>query len=441
MKLYCQLGRYGDIMSLLPILYRDFQAGEKPSLMVAAEFKELLEGVSYVDVIQYEGPHYEIAKAVAQAKTLSTNVVCTQVNGPIEQVRDCTYAPAGQTGARATSYEKEMWRVSGNLQHWDDLLPLVIDRRDKKREEKLLRENDLLKRGKQKPLMLLALNSTSSPFPYADLLRELVTLKFGDTWRIMDLPKAERIYDLLAVYERAALLIAVDSAPLHLAWARRELPVFALTQDRPPNVASTALDKMLWYGSPWRPNHLWYCRYNGWPKRAMDMLDAIAMLNYYNPEYPVQVWSEYERRGSCVVVGNTLPVAVGMCGRDAAFILQDPKRRAPYLRDVLRMAMQRAQSDEKWIILRRPQSNFARHVKGDGPEPPYYAYRLSRSDEGDEFKPTADMFCATRRFWKDLLPEIPDFVMNNDHLWSEGLRLLFAQRGATDQTGCCTFVK
>jgi hypothetical protein len=432
-------------MSLLPILYRDFQAGEKPSLMVAAEFKELLEGVSYVDVIQYEGPHYEIAKAVAQAKTLSANVVCTQTNGPIEQVRDCTYAPAGQTGARATSFEKEMWRVSGNLQHWDDLLPLVIDRRDKKREEKLLLENDLLKRGKQKPLMLLALNSTSSPFPYADLLRELVTLRFGDTWRIMDLPKAERIYDLLAVYERAALLIAVDSAPLHLAWARRELPVFALTQDRPPNVASTALDKMLWYGSPWRPNHLWYCRYNGWPKRAMEMLEAVTKLDDRDLPGPLTVWSEYDRRGSCAigVTGNYLPVAVGSCGRDAAFLLydsrlQDVKRRAPYLRDVLRMALQKQTDDESLIALTRPYVFF--DWKNVLPSPSY-SYRISDSGEGNEFRPTTDLFCATRRFWKDLLPEIPDFVMNNDHLWSEGLRLLFAQRGATDQTGCCTFVK
>jgi hypothetical protein len=439
-KLYVQLGRAGDILSLLPILYRDFQAGEKPSLMVAAEFKELLEGVSYVDVIQYEGPHYEIAKAVAQAKTLSANVVCTQVNGPIEQVRDCTYAPAGQTGARATSYEKEMWRVSGNLQHWDDLLPLVIDRRDKKREEKLLRENDLLKRGKQKPLMLLALNSTTSPFPYADLLRELVTLKFGDTWRIMDLPKAERIYDLLAVYERAELLIAVDSAPLHLAWARRELPVFALTQDRPPNVASTALDKMLWYGSPWRPNHLWYCRYNGWPKRAIEMLLGIESLSSYGCSDELTVWSEYQTRTPHILHHSWMPVYVGMCGRDAAFTLNDPKHRAPYLRDVLRMALQRQQGDEMRIRLTRPKMEFDFKIVHP-PNPAYYAYRIRRTDDGNEFRPTTDLFCATRRFWKDLLPEIPDFVMNSDHLWSEGLRLLFAQRGATDQTGCCTFVK
>ena len=52
----------------------------------------------------------------------------------------------------------------------------MFDRRNPKREEALLRKHDLIKRGKQKPLMLLALNSKSSPFPYADLLRELVTL-------------------------------------------------------------------------------------------------------------------------------------------------------------------------------------------------------------------------------------------------------------------------
>ena len=87
MNLYVQLGRAGDILNILPLLWDDYRkASEKPGLMVAAEFAPLLEGVSYVEPVIWKGPHFEIAKAVAHAKTLCPNVVCTQVNGPIDEI-------------------------------------------------------------------------------------------------------------------------------------------------------------------------------------------------------------------------------------------------------------------------------------------------------------------------------------------------------------------
>ncbi len=283
-KLYVMLGRHGDIMSILPLLYADFQkTGEKQSLMVAAECSPMLEGVGYVLPVIYNGPHYELDKAVTLAKTMSSEVVCCQVNGPKPEVRAHTYEAAGQEGARATSFQKEQWRVAGRLSEWDDCLPLVFDRRDKKREEVLLRKHGLIKRGYQKPLMLLALKSTSSPFAHSDELRKTVTDRFKDEYRIMDLPEAERIYDLLAIYEKASLLIAVDSAPLHLAWACRKLPVFALTQDKPS----------LWHGASWRPSHMWYSRYGDWPSRAKEMLQSITTINIYDMGY-VKVWSDYQ---------------------------------------------------------------------------------------------------------------------------------------------------
>ena len=159
MKLHVQLGRIGDILNILPLC-------NGSRLMVAKEFAPLLEGVSYVEPVIYDGPHYEIAKAMEFAKSVSKDVVCSQVNGPLPQVLEHVYKPAGRVGAIKTSYQKESWGVAGRIDEWDSLLPLVFDRRNEEREEKLLRDNGFMSK-KQKPVILLSLKSHSSPFPFA----------------------------------------------------------------------------------------------------------------------------------------------------------------------------------------------------------------------------------------------------------------------------------
>lgn len=427
-KIYLCLSKFGDLMNLMPIWYQDFKAtGERQRVVVSPEFSSILRGVSYAEFIEYKGPTYEVQKAYDFANTLGGEVICTMTNGPREQIKNRTYLPSGSDSARATSYQKESWRVAGRLASWDQCWPLVFDRRNPKREEALLRKHDLIKRGKQKPLMLLALNSKSSPFPYADLLRELVTLKFGNDWRIMELPQAERIYDLLAIYERADLLIAVDSAPLHLAWACRKLPVFALTQDRP----------FLWHGSAWRPSHLWFCRYRDWPVRAVEMANLIAggMSEKDFGPGKIVVWSEYNGRRA-TMAGDALPVYRGACGRDSGNTLKDDVRH-PYLKDIIRMALQKAGKDDMRIMVTRP------HVRQENTfdyAVPFYAYRLAEYPDGPQFQPVVDLFCATRKWWRDALPDIPDYVMDEPgHLWAQGLWALFKSKGATDATGCCTY--
>ena len=433
-KLYVQLGRMGDIMSLLPLLYADFQkTGVRSGLMVAKEFASLLLGVGYVEGVIYDGPHYEIAKAVPLAKTIAKEVLCCQVNGPVAEIKKHTYKPAGQERAASSCFQKEQWSVAGRIKEWDDCLPLVFDQRDKKREIELLRKHDLIKRGKQKPLMLIALKSTSSPFPYVDVLRELVTLRFQDKYRILELPQAERIYDLLAIYDRASLLIAVDSAPLHLAWANRLLPVFAIAQDKP----------MLWNGSAWRPNHLWYCRYQDWPNRALNMLNSIEDLT---PKIAKDRLFMHSISNACVIRSayedpnppvNCFNIMLGACGRDSGNTLND-ERRHPYLRDVLRMAFQRAFRDDAHIVLTRPGVQVDTLIAADKP---LWSYRLVQTPDGLQYSPVVDLFCATRKWWKRVFPEIPDLILGNDYSWSQCLLVLFKQFGASDATGCCSFVK
>lgn len=439
-KLWVQLGRVGDILNILPLLYadnRDDSTRCSPRLLIAREFSPLLEGVSYVEKVIYEGPHYEVAKAMAQAeKITSFDVICTQVNTSDAQTE--TYlasiaeaktpteliirkdAIANQR--RATSFQKESWKVAGRLKEWDDNLLLVFDRRNPERENALLKANGFLDKRNKRPVMLLALEGNSSPFPYADLLRELVRGRFGEEYRILELPQAERFYDLLALYEQSALLIAIDSAPLHLAWACRNLPVFALTQDHPT----------LWHGSPWRPNHVWYCRYGDFPARAIEMVETIYNLGKIQyPRLSVMACSAYESPAISISYETSLVVADGMCSRDSRSMIQDTKR-VPYLRDVVRMAMQKCNDDSMWVSITRPQCQMVSSV---GCEPPLYAYRI----QNGQFRPVVDLFCATKAFWKEILPEIPDLLLSGDYQWSQALWAIFKAHGAADATGCCTF--
>lgn len=120
MKTWICLSKYGDLMNLLPLWLRDSQAGERPKVVVSAEYAPLFDGISYVDPIIFKGATHEMQKAVEFAKTLGGKVVCSMFNGPREQIDLVTRA---QKPGQATSYEKDAWRVTDNLKFWDDCLP------------------------------------------------------------------------------------------------------------------------------------------------------------------------------------------------------------------------------------------------------------------------------------------------------------------------------
>ena len=422
-KTYVQLSKLGDICTLLPLLYADSQKGEKPRLMVAREFSSILEGVSYVEPVIFEGAPQELDKAVAQLN--GDPYVVTQVNGPADLIRKYTYGPANQDGARASSFAKEQWKVCGRLKEWDLNLPLVFDRRDKEREQALLDKIPL--RSKTK-LILVSLGGNTSPFPYKPLLMTLLELRFKLGYQIVDLStvKADRFYDLLALYDKAYCLVASDSAPLHLSWACPNLPVLALTNDKP----------ILWNGSPWRPNHLWYCRYSDFPHRAPEMVEAISQLkNRPKPTQETQfihVWNAYQK----IVRFNyadpnwiPTPIQLGSCGRDSGNMFGDAVR-LPMFKDALRMGMQRAKEDDV-IIVSRPDTVFNESIQWQAN--PAYAYRM----ENGTYHPVIDMLCASKRFWKSILDEIPDLVFGKDIFWGDVVRGIFQRNNALNVTGCC----
>lgn len=440
MSSYLLLGRTGDILSILPFLKAEADSGEKPTLIISNQHASVLEGCSYVNAVPFDGGIHLLRQAWDWARGISPTVKSLQVMGASKDVGEITYGPAGQKHAMTTSFVKEMWKLAGKMPLWDDVLPLVFDQRSPERETKLLEDVGILRRKgqggrprKDRPLILVSCKGNSSPFPYAELLLELVRGRFGQTHQIVELPQAERIYDLLALYERAHCLVATDSAPLHLARAVPSLPVIALTNDTP----------LLWNGSPWLPQWVWCSRYHDWPERATEMLTAIE-ASTSGKTYPgpfIHVWNAYDY-GNHDRFGarRTVPVWRGACGRDSASVLKDAKR-IPYLRDCLRMGLQRAVAGDRifgghsHVCLTRPDTQFEPNPAW--PDDAVYAYRMTRNGSGDTFSPVTDMFCARKDWWKAHLAEIPDLLFGNDYHWSEALRVMFQKHGAHDVTGVC----
>lgn len=444
------LGRTGDVLTLLPLLHDSAQSGVRQSLMVAKEYAPLMDGVSYVDCIPFDGQMWEIERAVLQAKSLSDNVSCVQISGPPDQVKKHVFAPRGIEGAVMDCWQRELWALAGKRQEWHKHLPLVFDRRDRQREEKLITQT----LPNKKKVILVAASGHSSPFPYRDLLLEILRLKFSRKYNIVDISaiQAERVYDLLGLFEHPNIhcLIATDSAPLHLANACK-VPVVALTNDAPG----------LWYGSARRANHVFYSRYSDFPKRSVEMLDAISVIRKpgcyfftncveHSPKF-FHVWNHYELSGqnkaqhedakaSWREMYKDYPafissaIDVGSLGQDSASALKDSVR-FPLLKSAIQLAMQRM-VDGDVIVLTRPETKFRSGGLDDwmnaASTRPVFCHRNLITEHGPQYHAAVDLFAFTKQWWNEHSVEMPDMAWGQDLFWQYVLKEIVKRHGGVE---------
>lgn len=442
-KIIICLGRTGDILSLLPVLHAEFKNGQRCALLCAKEFAGVMDGVGYADCIPFEGQPYEIDRAMAQAWQLSSNVKCVQVAGPPELVKQHSYQPAGYDFALTDSFVKEQWKIAGHFALWKTQPPLLFDRRDKVRETKLLEAFP-----KKKRVILVSAGGHTAPFPYRDLLFKILQINFQPKFVVVDLAKfqAERIYDLLALYEKAHCLVACDSAPLHLAQTLPDLPVVALANDAPS----------LWHGAPWRANHICYIRYKDFASRAVEMLDAIEGIGSFGTmkavspkgKRIVHVWSQYDvgpenierHKVACwdwqrvySDAGNWIACRIDLraVGRDSKTMLKD-ERPFPGLKEVIRLGSFRAR-DEDTIVLTRADTCFG-DTDLNFPTLPCFARRTLRDAGADypTWHPVADLFAFTKSWWLEHEKELPDLVMGQDQYWPRILMELILKHGGVE---------
>lgn len=212
---FFQGGRFGDLILLAPAFKEWADRTGQPTIVVTSkQFGSVLEGMSYVEpvLIDYNW-HNDAGKIFAEAQREFPNLKRTQLHGV------GWHTPPDDL----PSYSISMWVRAGLTLEDYKRLPLVFDQRSPEREAQLVRT---WKKG-DKPLLLLCFEGATSPLP-AHVLSQLVR-SMAPLWKHFQVvntneTRAHRIFDLLGLFDVAAGLVTLDSAPLHLA-AASKVPV------------------------------------------------------------------------------------------------------------------------------------------------------------------------------------------------------------------------
>lgn len=214
-----ELGRYGDIINILPILKHMHDTMGKPTLMVAREFSNVLDGVSYVTPYPVDFSFEWLDTALKLAHEKFGVVVQCQIFG------------RGYKHERNTSsFNLESWRLAGfHHQFHNPNWPLVFDRRNKEMEDSIARK---LFRTKLPKIVTNLTQAVSAPFPEGvEILKKLKAI-YEKKYEVVDIGKfrLQHVYDLVGIMDRAEAIVTLDTATLHLA-AACTAPMVCIVRD------------------------------------------------------------------------------------------------------------------------------------------------------------------------------------------------------------------
>ena len=423
---YELLGRNGDIIGLLPLL-RHFEKTEgRPRFLVAKEFAGLLDGVSYVDPViwDYDWRDARLAWQLAHGD---------DANG---EICNCTvYARDFQAPRRCKNFQREAWFNAGADVRWGSL-PLVFDRRDAVREAELLASLNLDGR----PLILTSFSGTSAPYMRGHLIIEKLLAEFP-AWQILDLSavRAVRLYDLLAVFERAQALVCTDSSLLHLATAVPALPVCALIPEHPA-------PKGEWCRAEWTAQQVFRCLHGEALTRFPEMAERIRVPG--SASMIVHVYSWYDaglgladsdqRRVSVAQASWANEAASGRwehmnvlrehLRRDATEV-GDPDR-LPFLNDMLSLAVSKCRPQDVvvftnadtgltpgitgWILDAVAQHGACFCHRWDFFKPIPAPLISEMQCQSGKWYPGSDLFAFSPAWWYRYGPEYPSMILGRE---------------------------
>ena len=226
MSTYLSLGKFGDVCNILPIAHHESEStGNKPRIIVAKAYASILEGCSYVTPTVFDGDWQDLDGAIRFARSRFSNVVVTCTNGNTKG-KNFTIA---QTEA---SFQLDQWKRAGVKEHFDKW-PLIFDQRNKRRERTLFDKHvkkiaNPYTADSRERFILVGDKSESSPFDKTGELLTIIASEFGKTHKIIKLSevKADFIFDLLCLYEKADALVTIETVHVHLSKAV-EVPTFA----------------------------------------------------------------------------------------------------------------------------------------------------------------------------------------------------------------------
>lgn len=244
MKVFISIGKIGDCISHLPIIYHEFiKSGRKPHVVVSQQYAWIFDRVPFAEVTVFPGDWTDLDGALLFAKQRFSEVVCLSVFGrdfPIHQ--------------KTSSFQLEAYERAGVLHLWDKLpMPEIVFKPA---------DSSTPSRG----AILFADYSESSPFMQANELFLLLQEAFPErvVLRTSQICKEAHLFDCLAWYAAADALVTIETSHLHLS-AATKTPVFALATDRPAK----------WNGSAWSKRFAFYCRYSEFSTRKQELVDAM----------------------------------------------------------------------------------------------------------------------------------------------------------------------
>lgn len=429
------LGRNGDLCNTLPLVLHDYQQGNKPTIVVAEPWANLLDGVTYCDRLVWNGPYSQPLEAARWAKGLNRFGVV--------HIPQCY---GQKIERRCSNFCEEGWRLAGMDHLWGQL-PVVFDRRDRHRESFLLP-------GYKKPLVLVATKAISHPFPYRQELWAVLESLY-EKKEVIDLSAitAIRFYDLLGLMEQAEYLITVDTGILHLARAVPKLPVITLI---PGNDQS-------WDVAPRFPQHVARIYFDDFEKRKAEI--PAMILHGAMPERRfIHVWSDYYRNDLGAQKRHAMAKRTWereMIGWldlrlvDAAFNRNahtdfEDRKSAPYVTDMIELAMKQAQPQDIVVLtnddtcvspgltltLKNVIAEFGA-CWGARREHRLVNRVMTQSEIMRGRKHVgADIFAFTKNWWATHGHTMPDMLMAFEN-WDYVLRTVIEDGGGREVEGLC----
>lgn len=249
-------GRFGDVCHAIPAAYEHFKrTGERVRFTSSQEFASILEGCSYIEAHAAPVAWQKINDIVAYAKAK---------HGADDFSVCACYGHDYSPGYQCFSFLRDSWRLS-RCPAPPETVPLIFDRRSPEREQRLLEKHV----KSSKPFILVSTFGKSSPFNYAHNVHEDIRNARPDCEIVdMNYVKAERVYDLLGLFEKAVALVTIDTLHLHLSAAVPGLPVFALVCD----------GHTRWNRTDWRPQQVWRSTYALYPNRREQFKKALVSM-------------------------------------------------------------------------------------------------------------------------------------------------------------------
>lgn len=227
-----QLGCYGDILNVLPLLEKLNREEEHlPTLLCMQNFMDLGRMVDYAQFVPFPGSNVtQLQTAKGYAEAIYRRVLVTQCwKNPWDTPELAKECPDGYC-------EREFMHAGYHAEYKrGEFDNINLNVRDLKHEQQFFERTT----GPMiyRPFILVNTIGVSSPLraDESELLFSVIreeAAEYGLMVYDMRHIRAPYFGLLLGLFDRARLLVTIDTATLHLAGAHKTIPYIALIQDR-----------------------------------------------------------------------------------------------------------------------------------------------------------------------------------------------------------------